>query len=129
MALNTAEYVLRTQFQDYDDVRDFFISQAEQNPYLIGQLRQSGNPALFAYEMGKKLKAMEEIGDPKSYEQRIREKVLAELQAQQQEQVKEARLASASDSLASARAVGGQTPPTYAGPPSLDEILASKRRK
>jgi hypothetical protein len=78
------EEVLRTMKPDYDQVRDVFARHAQNDPNLAMQIVRAPNPARFAYEQGKRLMALEKIGDDyDGYEKRIREeerqKVLAEL--------------------------------------------------
>jgi hypothetical protein len=129
MVMNMAESFMRTQHTDYDGARDFFLQQAQQNPYLVWQMRQAPNPAQFAYETGKKLQALQDLGDPNAYREKVKAEIMAELQGNQQVQAQQKAIASASDSLASARAVGAASAPDWAGPASLDDILASKKRR
>lgn len=109
---------------DYDEVEAVFAEAAKHNPQLAQQLVQSSWPAKFAYEMGKKIKFLIEIGeDPEAYRERIRNEVLAEQSGGVQPPANPA--AKAPTSLAAvpsaprARKPNGQ----YDGPVSLSEIL------
>lgn len=75
--------MMRLNNPDYDEVEAVFAEEAQQNPYLIEQLRRAHNPAKYAYEQGKRLKLMREIGtDPDAYRKRIEEELRAKLAAE-----------------------------------------------
>lgn len=75
---------MRSQHKDYPEIEQVFTEAANRNPQLWQQLYQHPMPAQFAYQQGKKLKALQEIGeDPDAYRARIKEEatqqVLADL--------------------------------------------------
>lgn len=81
-----SERMMKSQYQDFDQVVDVFGKAAQRNPYLVQEMVKSALPAEYAYQMGKRLLLADRIGgDPDSYEKKIREeersKVLAELKA------------------------------------------------
>jgi hypothetical protein len=72
---------------DYEQKEAAFLEEVDKNPALRLSLRQSSNPAKFAYEQGSKLLLQREIGDDASaYRERIREEVRAEIEAEAQQQ-------------------------------------------
>jgi DNA primase len=78
---------MRAQHKDYDEMESVFVEEAQANPALADQLVRHPVPAQFAYEMGKKLKLMRDIGsDPSAWEAKreaeLREKLRAELEAE-----------------------------------------------
>lgn len=77
-----SQEMMRQVHQDYDEVEALFVSEAEKNPVLAIQLRQSPIPAKFAYEHGKKLKFMNDIGDPDAYRQKIEQEAIEKYKAE-----------------------------------------------
>ena len=71
-----AEDAARSQFNDYDQVREAFIAKHEAGePVAIAIAQQMGsqaNPARFMYEQTKRLEAVDKVGDLSAYESRIR---------------------------------------------------------
>lgn len=69
-----SQETMRALKPDYDQAEEAFAKAAHQNPALAQQMFRSPNPAKFAYEQGKRIMAMQRIGDdPDAYEKRIRE--------------------------------------------------------
>ena len=128
MRVEMSQMMLRSQFEDYDEVEAVFLEAAEKNPALAIQLRQSPMPAQFAYQEGQRLKFLNSIGDdPKSYEQKIREeeraKVLEELKTQSSDQEKTDAVEAAPKSLADAPNTAPRKGPEWEGPTPLTSIL------
>ena len=76
--------VMRSIKPDYDQAEEAFAKAAQQNQTLTRQMMSHPNPAKFAYEQGKRIMALQRIGDDfDGYEKRIRDeerqKVIAEL--------------------------------------------------
>jgi hypothetical protein len=74
----------KAQHKDYSELEQVFTAAADANPQLWQQLYSHPMPAQFAYQQGKKIKALQEIGeDPDAYRARVREEatqqVLADL--------------------------------------------------
>lgn len=126
--VSLGEEIMRSAKPDYDEVVSVFREIASNDRMLAHQLVNSPNPAKFAYEMGKKLKLMSEIGDdPTAYETRLREKWEAERAAQTPAAPMPAPKAPAPKSLAGTpsaqpRDTKGKFA-SYDGPASLDELL------
>lgn len=79
-----SETIVRSQHEDYEAKAGLFEKALGGNPNhpLAQQMAADPNPALFAYNMGKQIESMQEIGtDPAAYEARVREKIMAEMQA------------------------------------------------
>ena len=85
-----AEDLTRTLHSDYDAVRDEFIAMVhDQNPMAVAIAQQMGaqpNPAKFVYDQTKKLSALKIVGDPRTYEERIRADERAKLLIEMQQQ-------------------------------------------
>lgn len=117
---------------DYNDAKRAFIEAANADPSLAQKLVRHPVPAKFVYQEGKRLAALREIGpDPAAWReqerQRLRDELMAELQAQQPSQQFTAPKAPAPKSLAGTtssvpRDQHGRYAPRN-GPASLDEIL------
>lgn len=97
---------------DYKEKEDVFLALAKEDPTLVVKLRQAQNPAKFAYETAVKHRALEEIGDPTQYREKIKAEILAELSKTQPKK---------KPSLANTTSVGGGIAST--GESSLADIL------
>lgn len=83
MAVEMSERVLKEKHSDYEEVRNVFAEAAKADPRLAVELVNHPFPAEFAYQQGKRLRMLQEIGDdPESYKARLREELLAELRSQ-----------------------------------------------
>lgn len=68
---------------DFPEMEQTFIKLAESNPKLAADFANSDDPAEFVLETARKHLAVDEITkDPAAFEERIRQKILAELQGQ-----------------------------------------------
>jgi hypothetical protein len=74
-----SEQLMRSSHPDYDEVEAVFVEEAKRNPQLREHLIRHPNPAKLAYEWGKRIKTMREIGeDPEAYiEARVQERLKA----------------------------------------------------
>lgn len=124
-----SQRIMRQQHADYDDAEKEFVAAVEADPMLASKLLSHPFPAEFAYQEGKRLKALKEIGDdPASFRERVRQEILAEMQgsgAQAPAQAQPAR-APVPKSLASAQTGGPARDARtgrFAGPASLEDIL------
>jgi hypothetical protein len=97
---------------DYKEREDEFLALAKEDPTLVVKLRKAANPAKFAYETAVKHKALQEIGDPVTYREKIKAEILAELSKTQPR---------SKPSLANTTSVGGGMATT--GESSLADIL------
>ena len=85
MLSDMSEEMMRSLHSDYDEVvGGKFHEMAQQNPALIQQMRQSGNPAKFAYETSKNQIRMEQMQDPQ-YEEKLKAKLKEEILAEQKQ--------------------------------------------
>lgn len=95
---------------DFQQMKDVFIEAARSNPMLAQQMANHPLPAKFAYDEGKKLAAMQEVGtDINAYRKRIED----EIRAKVVEELKTGTTATAQPqkfpgTLADATASGGQ---------------------
>lgn len=71
--------LMRLRHADYDEVEKVFVAAAQQSPHLVAEMANNPNPAKFAYEIGRYLKTMSEIGsDPDAYvERKLAERLAA----------------------------------------------------
>ncbi len=84
MKIDFGRDLMRSVNSDYDDVEALFIAEAQRDPTLTMQMMQAPNPAKYAYDKGRQLKLMNEIGsDPAAYEQQVRTKILEEMKEAQ----------------------------------------------
>lgn len=78
--LELSESIIAEKYQDYAEIRDVFADAAARDPSLAAQLIRQPNPAKYAYEVGKYIASMREIGtDPAAYRERVRAEVMKEL--------------------------------------------------
>lgn len=118
--------LMRVLVPEYAEMESIFVeaAQADQTGHLIAALRQSENPAVFAFEMGKKIKAQREIeavGSIDNLRAKIKEEVRQEmLQGQGNQQPRDAKgKFVATPSLATARA---SAPNKEVGTESLHDL-------
>ncbi|MCB0133562.1 MAG: hypothetical protein KDD75_00440 [Caldilineaceae bacterium] len=125
----TSKELMRSIKTDFDDVEKVFIEAASADPYLEHQLISHPMPAKFAYEQGRRIMLMKEIGDdPEAYKARVREELMAELAEQQPTQ--QVQPAAVAPGTPKSLATTASTQPrnkngTFAsgGPASLEDIL------
>ena len=103
--------LMRVVVPEYAEMEAIFVeaAQADKTGQLVAALRQSENPAVFAFEMGKKIKAqreIEQVGSIDDLKAKLREELRQEmLQEQAKEQPRDAKgKFVAPPSLATARA-------------------------
>lgn len=86
-----SEEMVRAQYEDYDVTFDAFSKAAEVNPILLDEVRQAANPALKAYQLGKKQAKLEEIGDPEDFAKRTENKIRAQVEKELREKIEAER--------------------------------------
>ena len=119
---NLSVDMMRSTHDDYDEMEAKFTEMAEQNPALIQQLRQSGNPARFAYETAKSEVQRQQLSDP-NYLEKMKAEWIAEYEASKKAQVEqEVQKRTLPGSLSTERAAGGSSN-RNTGHESLNEIL------
>ncbi|QZP07782.1 hypothetical protein [Caenibius sp. WL] len=118
--LDMSEMMARQANPDFEEAKQEFLAMAQQNPALLDMARADPHPWNKAYQIVKSHRAMQELGatDVTSLEQKLREKIQAEMAAQ----------APAApvlpNSLADAQSSRGGVVP-QAGGVSLQDILGS----
>lgn len=116
-----SQELMRSKHEDYDAVEQVFIEECKTNPFLRSQLRTAPFPARLAYEQGKKLMALREIGDPVAYRAKIEAELKAKFEAEQA-----ASAAPAAPPVQSAQPKASVPP---APPPSLAGVTSAAPRK
>lgn len=114
-----SEIAARQKFEDYDATVEDFKEAMASNPFLLTQLQQAQDPALFAYNAGKQYRQAKAYGGeaPPSREQieaEIREQIKAELSLPQSR---------APSTFAGDRSVGSRSGPAWTGPSSMGDLL------
>lgn len=119
--VNLSTEMMRTMHDDYDEMESKFIELAQQNPALIAQMNQSGNPAKFAYTTAKAEVERQQFADP-NYKEKLKAELRAEIEAEQRAKLEGeiSKRASLPGTLSSERATGGKH---SAGHDSLSDLL------
>jgi len=114
--------VMRSLHNDYDEMETLFIDQANENPALVMQMNQSGNPAKFAYDYAKGQRQVAEMQDP-NYREKLKAELKAELEAEKASEIEKeiAKRSELPGSLANDRSVGGTTAATAR--PELENLI------
>jgi hypothetical protein len=125
---NISEMMAREKYADLDEKFEVFQKAAADNPALGAELARQKHPYDWMYKHAQKLQALAEIGDdPTAYEQKMREKIMAELQAAQPAEAQPAATPAAAPvlpkSLATNRSAAPRSAPVWTGPTPLDNIL------
>src|SRR4249919_2479969 len=115
-----SEIAARQKFEDYDATVEVFKEAMATNPFLLTQLQQAPDPAVYAYNAGKQFQAAKAYGNeaPPSREQieaEIREQIKAELSLPQSK---------APSTFAGDRSVGSRSGPAWTGPASMRDLLS-----
>lgn len=114
-----SEMLARQKYEDYDQKIEAFKEAVQDNPFLIQQVQQAPDPAIFAYNAAVKYLEAKQYGNASptrdQIEAEIREKVIAELGLNARPNVP--------TTLAGARSVGSRTGPAWSGPTPLGDIL------
>lgn len=129
-----SQFVMRQQKPDYDEVEAVFAEEANRNPALWQELARHPVPAAFAYEHGRKIKAMREIGeDPVAYrekiEKEVEERVLARLQQPAALKPPATAVPAPPPSLAGVPSASPQVVRGYQGPTPLEDLLSQPLRR
>lgn len=119
--LDMSEMMVRQSQPDFDDMKQVFMSLAENNPALAQQALADPHPWHKAYQIAKNHKTMQELGatDIDTLKKQIREQVMAEIQANVPPVAKPV----IPPTLSAEQNVGGRTGPAWTGPKPLNELL------
>jgi hypothetical protein len=122
-----SQEIMRSQHKDYAEVEEVFAEAMQRDPSLRDQLYAHPMPAQFAYQEGRKIKAMREIGDdPDAYRARIKDEILAELKASQPQPTPAQQMQPAPTpppSLAGIPSATARTAQAWQGPTPLDDLF------
>lgn len=119
-----SQELMRTKHSDYDDVEKVFIEECKADPQLAQKLRTSSFPARFAYEQGKRIMALREIGpDPTAYKAKLE----AEFRAKLAEEAAKTEPAPVASPAPAKQPASVAQPP--APPPSLAGVTSAGPRK
>lgn len=110
-------------YPDYDDVVAKVIDAAQDNPVIQKQVFESANPALAAYQLGKKLAEVEQMQDPVAYRAKIEAELRAKIEAEFATKAAEKARAAAQvpPDLSQVRNAAGQF--AAAAPSPVDELF------
>ncbi len=122
--LNMSEMMVRSQFEDADPAIAAFMEASQANPAMRAQVMQQPHPYKAVYDEGKRILAMQEIGDPVAYKEKLRAELMAELGQQPAAVAQPVQLPT---SLANARSAAPRNATTWQGPTPINDILARKR--
>lgn len=113
---NAMESIARSRHPDYDQMREYFIERAQTDPAIAAGIRNAADPADYAYQTAKKLKALEEVGDLDTYRSRIEKEIRAQVEA-------ELRKPPAPPQSLNAEASPATSGNEWAGPTPIGQIL------
>lgn len=130
--LDISEDRLREQIGDDADV-DAKIAKfkelAAANPALAAELKQHRHPYKFAYDYVKKTTAMEEIGDPAKYREKLEAEIRAKVEAEYAGTAPPAPKVNLPQSLGTARSAGSRSAPVYNVAEDFSDILRPATRR
>lgn len=115
--LSTSEFYARKNIEGFEQAWGELNKWLSDNPAIAQQAAADYDPWGFAYRQYNNAKTIQELGatDVATLEQQLREKIMAEMQANVP--------ATVPPSLSTKRNVGSRSGPAWAGPKSLDELL------
>lgn len=117
--LSTSEFYARKNIEGFEQSWSELNEWLTANPAIAQQAAADYDPWGFAYRQFDNAKRIKELGatDVSQLEQQLREKIMAEMQANVPTQP------TVPPSLSSKRNVGNRSGPAWTGPKSLDELL------
>ena len=132
--IELSQELMRTVHEDYDQMEAKFLQMANDNPSLAQALRESTNPAKFAYETAKKAERFEALQNVDAYEAKIRAEIEAKIRAELTGQVsqKAQKDAAKESALKPSLAIVGESSNETEVDDDLDQILgrdANHRKK
>ncbi len=121
----TSRELMVTTKPDFEEYEKVFVEAAQRDPRLRDDLFRHPLPAKFAYEQGRRIAMLKEIGDdPAAYRERLRQEVIAEVQSQQQPASQSPPAAQPPKSLAATPSSQPRdNKGRFSGPASLDDLL------
>jgi hypothetical protein len=119
--------IMSSMHDDYKEMEDLFADAAEKDPTLAATMANHPLPAKFAYEKGKELQALSEVGnDPAAFREKVEAEIMAKLEAEGRLSGEKPPKPPAPPTLADApAAVANKDSEKYEGPRPLTEIVSS----
>jgi hypothetical protein len=120
------------KYTDFAEKETAFLEMVKTQPELVGKMRASANPAVFAYKTvtdAQRIQKLQEMGDPAELEAKIYERVKAELLAEQEKEkaaaVETAIKSKLKGGFSEQRSVGTErtTSKKFDGPTPMKSIL------
>lgn len=117
--LDMSEMLASQAHEDFDHIKAKFLEMAQGNPALAQQALQAKHPWEKAYQIAKNAATAAELGATNiaELEAKLREQIMAEMQAQQPARP------GIPPSLSGERSMGARSGPAWAGPTPLSELL------
>ena len=118
--LNTSEFYARKNIEGFNEEWEGLNKWLSENPSIAQQAAADFDPWGFAYRQYQNQRTIQELGatDIATLEQRLREKIMAEMQAQAP-----APQPNIPPSLSTKRNVGTRSGPAWSGPAPLGELI------
>lgn len=120
--LNTSEFYARKNIEGFNDEWESLNKWLTDNPAIAQQAAGDFDPWGFAWRQYQNQRTIQELGatDVKSLEAKLREQILAELQANAP--VEPAKVP---PSLSNKRSVGSRSGPAWSGPTPLGDLIGN----
>lgn len=117
--LDMSEMMVRQANPDFEELKAEFLKMAQENPVVAQQALADPHPWQKAYQIAKNARTMQEMGatDIATLEAKLREKIMAEMQATSPAAPR------IPPSLSTTRSVSSRNGPAWSGPPALGDIL------
>lgn len=125
--LELSQELMRATKPDYDEMEAVFLEAAKGNPALAQQLRQSPNPARFAYDFAKNYAQVKDLGSLDAYADKIRTEARAAFEAEIKAKEAASMAAGASKSVAGARGSGASTEGGSFTPTPLKAMVGARK--
>lgn len=121
--LETSEMLAAEAFPDFKEVWEPMNAFLSENPVIAQKANADRHPWAYAYRAYKNATTMQELGatDLDALKSKLREELLAEMQAQQPAQPSPPQIPV---SISNERNVGQRAGPAWSGPRSLSELLS-----
>jgi hypothetical protein len=125
--LDMSEAAARGRHQDFDSKLEVFAQLAQRDPALRQSMVNAPDPGEYAYRTAERFQVMQEMGDPVAYKAKVRAEIEAEYRTKFEAESKEKFNKELTDrlppSMTETRAVGGNKPLPWTGPPSIKDVL------
>lgn len=109
--INLSAAQCASRHDDYAEKEQKFIQMANENPTLVTEMMNQADPAEWAYNMASQRMFTDEVGsNPKAYEEKLRAKIRAEIEAEYSTKANDTK--QLADSLPpSSKSLGDKTQP------------------